>query len=83
MTPEFIFLETACIPLRYTITIRRMMYHQSILLRSNEELMRRLYEELKLNPVKGDWIDQLKEYFKFIGESFNVDYAKINTKSKY
>ena len=59
-----------------------MLYHQSILLRSEEELIRRVYEEQKLHPVRGDWIEQLKEDFEFIGEAFTEEYAKMNTKSE-
>ena len=60
-----------------------MLYHQSILSRSEDELIRRVYEEQKLHPVRGDWITQLKEDFEFIGENFTEEYAKRNTQSEY
>ena len=37
---EMLYLETATIPLRHTISIRRMMYHQSILSRTEDELIK-------------------------------------------
>ena len=37
---KMLYLETATIPLRHTISIRRMMYHQSILSRTEDELIK-------------------------------------------
>ena len=80
---EILYLETATIPLRYTMSIRRLMYHQSILSRSEDELIKKVYEEQKLNPLRGDWIEKLKEDFLFIGEEFDEENAKKCTKTEY
>ena len=80
---EMLYLETATIPLRHTISIRRFMYHQTILTRSDDELIKRVYNEQKINPSRGDWICQLKEDFEFIGEEFTEESANMNTKTDY
>ena len=80
---EILYLETATIPLRHTISIRRLLYHQAILARPEDELIKRVYNEQLLNPLKGDWINQLKDDFNFIGEEFTEEYAKENSKCEY
>ena len=76
-----LYLETATIPLRYIIKIRRMMYFQTIVKRSDQELIKRVYNAQRDDPVKGEWVNILKEDFKYIGEEVNEEDAK--TTSKY
>ena len=39
--------------------------------RYKDELTHRVYTSQKSDPVKGDWIQCLKEDFESIGEEFN------------
>ena len=80
---ELLYLETATIPLRYTISIRRLIYHQVILSRSDDELIKRVYEAQKINPSRGDWIEELKEDYVLIGEEFSEANPKFYSKSDY
>ena len=80
---EVVYLETATIPLRHIISIRRMLYFQTIVQRSEEELIKRIYNAQKENPNKGDWIHYLKEDFKYIKEDINETEAKEKTKYEY
>ena len=80
---EILYLETATIPLRYTMSIRRLMYHQTLLSRPEEELIKKIYEEQKNNPLKGDWIEKLKEDYLLIGEELSEECAKVFTKTEY
>jgi hypothetical protein len=80
---EFLYLETATIPLRYTIMIRRMLYFQTIVTRSEMELIRRVYNAQRDNPVKGDWVNILKEDFRYISEEVNEEDAKSISKFEY
>ena len=57
---EFLYLETGVIPLKEIISSRRLMYLQNILKKAPDEIVRQVYEEQKLNPVKGDWIELLQ-----------------------
>jgi hypothetical protein len=51
--------------------------------RSEEELTKRVYNAQKENPIKGDWIQYLKEDFKYIKEDINETEAKEKTKHEY
>ena len=42
-----------------------------------------MYNAQKSNPVKGDWIQYLKEDFEFIGEEVNEKLARETTKVDY
>ena len=66
-----LYLKTATIPLRHVISIRQMLYFQSLVARADDELIKKVYEAQNTNPVKGDWIIQLKEDFQFINEEIN------------
>ena len=68
---EFIYLETGASPLKDVIATRRMMYLQNILKRPKEEVVKRVFEAQKLNPVKGDWIELVKKDFNNVGVILN------------
>ena len=65
---EFLYLEAGATPIRFIIASRRLLYHQCILKRNDEELIKRFYSEQKQNPTKGDFIELIKEDFKMINE---------------
>ena len=80
---ETLYLETASLPLRYIIMIRRIMYFQTIVTRDDQELIKRVYDAQKEDPVKGDWINLLKEDFKYIGQDLNEEEAKSTGRTEY
>ena len=59
------------------------MYFQTIVKRSDHELIKRVYNAQRDDPVKRDWVNILKEDFKFIGEEVNEEEAKVTTKIEY
>ena len=60
---EFLYLETGLIPLTDTVRIRRMLFLQNILKRTDNELIKRIYVSQKAKPVKGDWVKMVNEDF--------------------
>ena len=68
---------------RYVISIRRMLYFQTLVTRSEDELTHKIYNAQKSNPVKGDWIQYLQEDFELIGEYTNEKLAKETSKVEY
>ena len=69
---EFLYLETGCIPLRFVIQSRRLMYLHHILSRDEKELIKRVYSAQKENTTKGDFAEQVKadlEVFEMNEES--------------
>ena len=77
---EFHFLETGSLMLRHILTMRRLIYHHHIITRTENEIIRKIYNKQKQQPSKGDWINLLKEDFAFIEE--NMDEMKIAEKSE-
>ena len=65
---EFLYLEAGVIPIRFIIASRRLIYHQVILKRENQELIKKMYVEQAKNPTKGDFIELIKDDFKMINE---------------
>ena len=57
---EFLYLETGCIPLRFLMQSRRLMYLHHILRRDDKELIKRVYNAQKENITKGDFAEQVK-----------------------
>ena len=70
---EFLYLESATLPLKYILASRRIMYLHNILSKDKEELVKRVYEVQKNNPTPGDFICLVKEDLKIIGEPFDED----------
>ena len=60
---EFLYLETGLILLTDTVRIRRMLFLQNILKRTDNELIKRIYVSQKAKPVKGDWVKMVNEDF--------------------
>ena len=68
---EFLYLEAGVMPIRFVITARRLIFHQTILKRNDTELTKRIYEEQKRNPSTGDFSELIKEDFKLIDKVQN------------
>ena len=54
---ETLYLETKSVPLRYIIKSRRVMYLHSILTRSENELIKRVFEVQRCEMTKGDFLE--------------------------
>ena len=58
---EMLYLETSEIPIQHVISVRRLMYYQTILKRHNVELTKKIYLAMKDKPFKNDWIELIEE----------------------
>ena len=68
---EFLYLETGAAPIRFLISSRRMIYLQTIVKRSDNEVTKKIYQAQKDDPVKGDYIELVKADFELIEESLD------------
>ena len=50
-----------------------MIYLQTIIQKTEGELVRRVYEEMKADPVKGDWCELVSNDLKEVGISLSDD----------
>ena len=53
---EMLYLETGTVPIRWILSQRRVNFLKHILTRNKEELIRKVYEAQKNNPVMGDFV---------------------------
>ena len=53
---EMLYLETGAVPISHVISVRRLVYLQTILKKSNNEIVKKVYLAQKRNPCNGDWI---------------------------
>ena len=56
---EALYLETGCLPIKYIIQRRRLMYLHHILRRPDNELIKKFYNIQKLKVSKGDWAETI------------------------
>ena len=58
---EALYLESGCIPIRFIIKSRRMMYFQNIIKKDEKEMIKKFYETQKANPSPGDFSEMIKD----------------------
>ena len=63
---EFLYLEMGALPISNVLISRRLNYLKHILDRPDKELIKRVYQEQKENPTKGDWTEWVKADIKKI-----------------
>ena len=57
---EAVYLETGCIPIKFIIKGRRLMFYWSLLNKPDEELVKRFFEVQQKFSSKNDWSEQIK-----------------------
>ena len=77
------YLETGAIPLRFILKGRRLMYLWTILQKSDDELVAKVYMAQKLFPVKDDFIYKIKEDMEDIGLNLEDEDIKNMKKTKF
>ena len=63
---EMLYLETAEISLQHVISVRRLMYYQTVIKRHMKELTNRTFNVMKQNTLIGDWTKLLVNYLENI-----------------
>ena len=53
---EILYLETGCLRIQDVITVRRLSYLHTILERSDDEIIKKVYLAQKKQPCEGDWV---------------------------
>ena len=86
---EHLYLETAALPIPYIVSARRLIYLQTILHRSDEEITKQIYLCQYDNPSPGDWCKLVEEDFtkiavhmrrEHISSIGSIEYKKIHKK---
>ena len=56
---EMLYMETSVLPILDVISVRRMLYYQTILKRHDQEHTKKIFMAMKQHPLKDDWIELL------------------------
>ena len=80
---EFYYLETASLPLKSILSSRRIMYLHHILGRNDGELIKRVFNAQRDNTTPGDFVDLVKGDLLNIGEIFDEEKIKLQTKNQF
>ena len=76
-----LYLETGCIPIRYLIKGKRIMYLHHILTREENALIKRVFRAQEDQPGKGDWCQVVREDLDSLGLA-DISFDEISKKSK-
>ena len=77
---EALYLETGLLPIRYVAMRRRLMYLHNILIKPENELIKKVYQAQETLPSKGDWFHQVMEDKNKLG--LNISDFQISKMSK-
>ena len=80
---EMLYLETAQVPVKSVIIVRRLLYLQTILHRHKDELIRQIYDAMKVDPIKDDWIHLVVKDISDIGLNLSDDQIGSLSKNEF
>ena len=81
-TPKVsLYLETGCLPLRYVVKRKRIMYLHHILTRDPEALISRVFWAQVQDTTKGDWCQVVREDLDNLGLK-ELSFVEIGNMSK-
>ena len=78
-----LYLETAQVPVKSVIIVRRLLYLQTILHRHKDELTRQIYDAMKEDPIKDDWIHLVWKDISDINLNLSDDQIGSLSKSEF
>ena len=76
-----LYLETGCVPIRYVIKGKRIMYLHHILTREENALIKQVFRAQEAYQGKGDWYQVVREDLDALG-LVNISFDEISLKSK-
>ena len=74
---EAVFLETGCLPIRYILKGRRLIYYWTLLNKPDNELVKKFFDIQKQFSSNNDWILQIAEDKKDLNIDISDESIKI------
>ena len=78
-----VYLETGCLPVRFILQGRRLMYYWSLLNKSNDELVKKVFDIQKQFSDKDDWITEVENDKKELNIDLSEDRIKVMKKNSF
>ena len=83
-TPKVsLYLEMGCLPIRFIIKSRRIMFLHYILNQKQDSLIFKFFQAQLENPVKGDWSEQVKSDISEIDLKLTMEEISILSKEAF
>ena len=80
---ELFYLETGSIPIRYILMSRRLNFLWYLVHQKEDSLLHNFFRAQCDDPIKGDWVSQVKEDMKCLSINMSVDDLKLFSKDKF
>ena len=85
---EALYIETGKIPIHIIIKMRRLMYWWHLVNTKEDSMLHKFYNAQKLNPVKGDWVndldkDKIEFEIEYDDEEFKGMFKTKNTFKRF
>ena len=80
---EALYLETRSIPIRFVVASRRILYLHTILQKSRNEMIQKIFEAQKIKPSPGDFIELVKNDMEMIGLKTTEEEMRNISKQKF
>ena len=81
---EMLYLETNVLRIPDIVSLRRLMYYQTVLKKDKNEIVRKVFVAQQNNPSKGDWVlqvqEDMKKYSISIGEELIMTMSELDFK---
>ena len=81
--PEALYLETRSIPIRFVVASRRILYLHTILQKSRNEMIQKIFEAQKIKPSPGDFIELVNNDLEMIGLKITEEEMRKISKQKF
>ena len=78
-----LYLEMGCLPIRFIIKTRRIMYLHYILNQDENSLLFKFFLAQKNDPVKGDWTEQVQSDMKDIDLKLTMNEIKTLSQESF
>ena len=75
-----LYLELACLPIRFILMSRRIMFLQTILQESETSLMHRFFKAQLSKPTKGDWCQAVLKSIRDLDLTLTFSQVKVMKK---
>ena len=76
-----LYLELGCVPIKFIIKAKRIMYLHNLLKRSKTELVSKVFYAQENKPANHDWVTTVKKDLEEFQISFSLE--QIEKLSKY
>ena len=80
---EALYLETGLLPIHIIIRARRLNYLHHLTTRDTNETLHKVFKAQWDNPVKNDWVEQVKDDLKEFDFIADIDWVKKLKKSTF